>query len=220
MKKIILVGLILCCFIFAVEDVEDGKNSFAIDTFEDGNITDAPQWWTFGDSKQDVVNTSIYSNSPLIKYLGSKSLQIKGNTDNWYIGGMGAYLGLDADKYTHLKIYVYGNGPKSGKVTIQLYDDDNFNYVLEQDVENNYEPIFDDKFEYTVNVTWTGWKILILPIDKFKDVNKTVGDNMWNPDGKKGSGGLLHYQMIFLASSKTGPIDVAVDNIKLITIAN
>ena len=214
MKDIILLLIIL----FTISVAADSPKILQVDDFEDGNIIEEPAWWTFGDTEQVPVDTIIFKNSPLQKYLGKYALQVKGETKDWYIGGMGTYIGKKASSYTHIKLYVYGAGPKSGEINIQLYDDDNKNYKLEQDIENNYEPIFDDKFEYTINVIWKGWKVLIIPINKFKDVNKTVGDNIWNPDDEEGSGGLLHFQMIFLANSKTGPVDVAIDNIKFITL--
>ena len=147
-------------------------------------------------------------------------LSISGQTKKWYVGGMGSYIGKNAADFTHIKMFIYGNGKRSGKIEIQLYDDDNNNYKLEQDENNNFEPIFDDKFQYTVNVTWKGWQVKVIPLSKFKDVNKTVGDNIWNPKDKDGSGGLLHYQMIFLANNKIGPVNLYMDNIKLIKLKN
>lgn len=215
MKKLIALLLVLGCLVYA----EDAKVfNGEIDNFEDGNITEAPAWWTFGNSDQTVVETDLWAKDPLIKYLGKYALQVKGSTKEWYIGGMGTYVAADASSYTHVKLYVCGNGNDSGKLTVQLYDDDNGNATLEQDVKNNYEPLFDDKFEYSMNVNWKGWKVLLIPLSAFKDTNKTVGDNIFNPDHLKGSGGLLHFQFIFLSNTKVGDTDIAIDNIRLMNL--
>ena len=216
MKRLLIVSaLLMTTIMFAAEDSKMPK-VYTIDDFERGNITEAPAWWTFGDINAVPVSTQMYKGDPLMNYLGKYALSIKGSTKNWYVGGLGKYLGIDASRYTHLKIMIYGNGPKSGKLLIQVYDDDNKNYVLEQDVENNYEPLFDDKFEYSQSVSWKGWKALLIPLKNFKDVNPTVGDNKMNMDQKDGSGGLLHFQIVVLAEEKEGNVDLAIDEIKLI----
>ena len=215
LRKTIFMMLILGAFVFA----EEAKTwNGDVDNFEDGNIAEAPAWWTFGNSEQKPVATTEWDKDPLSKYLGKFALKITGEAKDWYVGGMGTYLGVDASAFNYVKIYVCGTGPDSGKLTVQLYDDDNGNYVLEQDVDKNYEPLNDDRFEYSINVNWKGWKPFLIPISSFKDTNPKVGDNIWNPDHKNGSGGLLHMQFIFLANTKTGSIDMAVDNIKLMSI--
>ncbi len=213
MKRLFIIGLLLMTTaMFA----EESPKVYDVDAFEDGTIAEEPEWWTFGEINPVPVSSRLYNGDPLQQYLGENALSIKGSTDSWYIGGIGTYVGIDASRYTHLKLYVYGNGPKSGKLTIQFYDDDNNNFKLEQDVENDYDPIFDDKFEYTQEITWKGWKVLLIPIAKFKDVNKTVGDNQWNPTTNGESGGLLHFQIVCLSVEKEGVLDVALDNIKLV----
>ncbi len=214
MKKIVLVLLMLVAFAYA----EEGKmpKVFDLDNFDDGTIMEAPAWWTFGDINAIPVNAMIYKGDPMVSYLGTQVLALKGKTKGWYVGGLGTYVGKDASRYTHLKLMVYGNGPKSGKLSLQVYDDDNKNMVLEQDVEDNYSPIFDDKFEFTQPVNWKGWKAILIPLVNFKDVNPTVGDNKRNFDSKDGSGGLIHFQIIVLADEKEGSVDMAIDDIKLI----
>ncbi len=215
MKKLLMVmGLLMTTIIFAAEG--SMPKVYDIDAFDDGTITEEPAWWTFGDINAVPVSSQIYKGDPVQSFLGKYSLALKGSTKGWYVGGIGTYVGKDASRYTHLKLMVYGNGPKSGKLSLQLYDDDNKNYVLEQDVEKNYEPIFDDKFEYTQTVTWKGWKVLLIPLKNFKDVNPTVGDNKMNFDTKDGSGGVLHFQVIVLADEKEGNVDMAIDDVKLI----
>ncbi len=215
MRKQIIVTLILMATIIYAAEVKMPK-VYDVDGFEDATIVEEPAWWTFGEINAVPVNTQIYKGDPVQGFLGKYSLSLTGITKGWYVGGLGTYVGIDASRYTHLKLYVYGNGPKSGKLTIQLYDDDNKNYILEQDVENNYEPIFDDKFEFSQVVNWKGWKVLLIPLKNFKDVNPTVGDNKMNSDQKDGSGGLLHFQVILLSEDKEGSVNIALDDIKFI----
>ncbi|MDD4526544.1 MAG: hypothetical protein PHF25_00735 [Candidatus Margulisbacteria bacterium] len=215
MKKLLIAVIILMSTIIYAEEVKMPK-VFELDGFEDGIISEEPAWWTFGDINAIPVSTQIYKGDPMQAYLGKYSLSLKGSTKDWYVGGLGTYVGIDASRYTHLKMFIYGNGPKSGKLTIQLYDDDNKNFILEQDVEKDYEPIFDDKIEFSQTVSWKGWKVILVPLANFKDVNPTVGDNKLNLDQKDGSGGLLHFQIIVLADDKEGTVDMAIDDIKLI----
>ncbi len=200
-------------FTLAAEEKE-----LLIDDFEDGTIEEAPAWWTFGAIEASVVDVPDVKTDKLAKLCGNKVLKIAGETDAWYIGGMGTYVGKEAAKLTHIKMMVYGNGPKSGRLTIQLYDDDNGNTELEQDVEKNYEPIYDDRFEYTMDIDWRGWKVVLIPISKFKDTNPKVGDNIWNPNNENGSIGVLHFQFIFMANNKKGNFHAFIDNIKLISL--
>lgn len=211
MQKFSLIILLFMSLSFAGTAVE-------LDSFEDGNINEKPSWWIFGASTQEIVNADMFRSDPLGQYLGKKSLKISGYTNEWYIGGMGHYMTTDATKVTHLKIYVHGSGKKSGKIRIQLYDDDNRNYKIEQDEANDYVPLFDDRFEYVLKVNWTGWKMLHIALADFKDTNPKVGDNTWNPNTKNGSGGLLHFQLIYLAEEEKGNINVYLDNIKLVHI--
>ena len=212
MRICLAMLLLLSCLVFA-----DEPWNGLVDNFENGSFTEKPTWWTFGDSVPKVIDSSPYSADPLYKYLGKFVLSVTGTASNYYVGGMGCYLGVDASPFTDIKLYVYGNGPDSGKIDIQLYDDDNNNTVLEQDPNNNYEPLYDDRFEYSFNVTWKGWKVVQIPITAFKDTNPKVGDNIWNPDKSNGSGGLLHFQFIFLSNTKTGNINYMIDNIRFIT---
>ena len=75
--------------------------------------------------------------------------------------------------------------------------------------------MFDDKFVYTKTINWTGWRVVIIPLDYFVDENSLTGDNQWNPFHTDYSGGLVQMQMIFLANEDKGEIDIEIDNMKL-----
>ena len=137
---------------------------------------------------------------------------------SWYAGGCGSYIakeGIDLSKYNNFVIDVYGNGAGSGTIKVELYDDDNKNWQVEQDATNGYAAIYDDKFSYEVKVDWNGWKRVSIPFADFVDENPMVGDDVWNPQQVGASGGLLQVQFVCLATSEKGKVNVNADNISL-----
>jgi len=219
MKKSLFISLfatfLAFSFLLASGESTDSKNDsnqqtditarMVIDDFDDGNISASPEWWVF-----DKVLLSFDE----VKGYGESTLIVNGKTSNWYVGGLGTYLAKDASEYNTVCISIFGEGENSGKVKIQLYDDDNGTTQLEQD--EKWEPTADDRFEYEVDVNWLGWKDLQIPVSSFKDTNPGVGDDIYNPNIEDGSGGLLHFQLIFNSAYETGKINLKIDNIKLI----
>ncbi len=187
-----------------------------IDNFEDGNIESNPEWWAFGD-----LNISVTDNypTPETPFIGSKSMRLQGHTKEWYIGGCGAYLGLDASPYTAIRLVVLGQGEKSGTMVIELYDDDNDNWEIETYPRSDVLK-FDDKFTYTLNVDWTGWKVITIPLKDFIDANPMVGNDKWDPVQTGSSGGLIQMQFLVLSREKKGKVDLRLDSVSLITISN
>jgi len=184
---------------------EINKTELIIDDFEDGEYQKKPEWWAFDKVKLQVTP--------------EKRLLIQGATNNWYVGGFGIYLAKenqDLSKYTSLDLDVYGYGLNSGILKIELYDDDNGNWQIEQDMAKGYAPIYDDRFVYELKVDWKGFKHVSIPIEEFVDNNPEAGDNVWNPQQLGGSGGLLQMQFIVMATSKTGKVEMELDNIKLV----
>ncbi len=184
-----------------------------VDDFEDGNITASPEWWKFDRVLLNVVDNKKGE----FKYLGGNSVSIEGSTVNWYIGGLGTYLGLDAKNHDRVRVLVWGGGADSGTIKIELIDDDNRNWQCDINKAKGWEPIADDKFVYFLAVDWSGWKSIDIPFRDFEDENPQVGDNKWNPDQADSSGGLLQFQMIFLSSKKAvGKINAKIDSIKIV----
>ena len=217
------ITVILLCTLFpllmaAKPPIQVAKNvpPFLIDDFEDGNISETPKWWGFGE-----LLIMFEDNDPkTFDGLGKKSLSFLGKTDHWLVGGIGTYLGLDGTQYNALKLIIKGSGEKSGNLTIELYDDDNGNWKVDVDPSNPGFPNYDDKFVYNLPITWKGWRTLIIPIARFRDDNPTAGDNIWNPDQKNGSGGLLQIQLLAFSSTQKGSIDFQIDSIKLFKAAD
>ncbi|MFC1495983.1 hypothetical protein ACFL52_01050 [Candidatus Margulisiibacteriota bacterium] len=183
-------------------------SAYMIDNFEDGEITASPEWWVF-----DNV-TTMFKRNPA---KGAYSLALTGKAIDWYVGGMGTYLAkgeLDLSQYSYIEMDIYSAGPENGSLKIELYDDDNGNWQIEQDPKKAYAPVFDDRFVYEQKIDWSGWKRVAVPFSSFVDNNPNAGDNIWNPQKQNASGGLLQMQLIAVAGSKTGAIDYCLDNIK------
>ncbi len=179
----------------------------SIENFEDANYTKNPEWWVFGNA-----SLSITGNPAKDRF----ALSIKGSARDWYVGGIGTYLGglkKDFSAYSSLEMDIYGHGPKSGTLKMELYQDANGNWQIEKDPKT-FEPLFDDKFVYEQKITWDGWKHVSIPFLEFKRANPGVGSGIWNPGPHGSSGGLLEMQFIAVAASKTGTVDFVIDNIE------
>jgi len=197
-------------------DEENKSKQLVVDDFEDGsllnNFEKKESWWTFGALNLKVDSDD--SDDPMTSNTGKGILKITGKTNEWYIGGFGKYLAIDASVYKKVQMMIFGTGKDSGLVQVEMYDDDKGSPQMDQD--KNFNPIYDDKWVAKVPVTWTGWKLVNIPFYKFQDLNKTVGDNVFNLDQKDGHSGLLHFQVIVNATKKDGIANIALDNIKLV----
>lgn len=187
-----------------------------IDNFEKNQSLKSPEWWKFDNITASVVKNPVSRPGDRTAGMAGKySLNIKGSAKNWYCGGVGTYLGADASGYNGLEMFVYGYGPDSGTIKLELYDDDKgaWNTVYDK----NWVPVKDDLWAYELKVDWRGWKRVYIPFTNFALTNPKRGDGVMNFDQNKGSGGLLQLQMIFLATSADGETNVNLDNIKLVT---
>ncbi|OGC03407.1 hypothetical protein A2276_00625 [candidate division WOR-1 bacterium RIFOXYA12_FULL_43_27] len=185
-----------------------GSVGIMIDNFEDGNPGRDPEWWVFDNLKLKS------SGSPAKDAL---ALDCSGRASDWYVGGMGAYLAKDEydfSSFNSLELSVFGFGPKSGTLKIELYEDDNGNWQIEQDPKKNYSPVFDDRFSYELKINWKGWKEVRIPLSDFTDTNPRAGDNVWNPQKLGKSGGLIQMQLYVLAASRNGSVHFILDNLR------
>lgn len=216
MKKwilLILFSWVPVTLLAAVPAVESrAYTTFMVDDFEDGNVTKDPAWWYFGNLNMSVVDNG--ERTKQTQFNGNKSLHVIANTASYYGGGIGTYLGIDTRRFDSLKLLIFGNGEHSGKIQIELYDDDNGNWKVEQNPHYPSDTAYDDKFTYTLNVDWTGWKVAIVPLSAFVDDNPNIGDNTWNPYQDEKSGGLLQIQLIFLSSQESERTEIKIDELK------
>jgi len=213
MKKImILVLLMLISISFVFCEDQLSSEPIILDNFEDGDIAEAPNWWKFDRLKLRVQSTKEYDIPELGKFL----LSLKGQAKGWYVGGLGMYLAQPVDLHTHFQLDVFGTGEDSGMLKIELYEDDNYNKQIEQNIANNYLPVKDDKWSYELPIDWEGWQQILVPFSEFEDVNPKVGNNRWDPDGYRDSGGLVNIQFIVVASSEVGEVNFKIDNVQII----
>lgn len=194
--------------------------SFLIDNFESGSLRAPREWWTFDVKRADVVGNDSYSEGEgaVVGKVDKYSLTLRGKASNWYVGGCGTYLAKEAQdlsRYDTFVLDIYGNGEGSGTLKVELFDDDNGNYQVEQDPAKNYLPIYDDKLVYDVVVDWEGWQRVEIPINDFVDDNSGTGDDVWNPQQDNDSGGFLQLQFVCIAAGEDAEINYNLDNIQL-----
>ena len=188
---------------------------YLIDNFESGRFNES-KWWSFGDLKVVAEKNGTVEGRDLIaESCGEYALALSGPSKEWYVGGIGTDLGVDATEFSRFQIDVYGNDDDGGKVLIELFDDDNANFTIEQDSQNNYDPVYDDKWATEVYIQGKGFTRISIPFTAFKDVNPGVGDDKWNPGQVGGSGGLLKLQMVGISGKKSGTVDFKIDNLLL-----
>lgn len=238
MKKLIGVSLFLCLFVplaLAMGGPAPAKPTtaqapaaapvlaervFLIDDFESGSLKSPREWWTFDlQTAETAPNKDLKGGDDKVAAtVGNYSLHLSGPAKSWYAGGVGTYLAKEAQdlsKYTNFSMDVYGSGPGSGTVKIELIDDDNNNWVVETDPTKNSIPTKDDRWVYEVRVDWDGWKRVSIPFTDFVVDNPGAGDGIWNPQQTNGSGGLLQVQFICIATTDTGKVDFHIDNVSL-----
>jgi hypothetical protein len=210
-------ALLILCLILWISSAAFAQFSFyLIENFEGGADSFGSKWWRFGDLKAEIVkNPSPEANDLIAASCGEYSLNLTGETRDWYVGGIGTNLSVDASNYSRFQVDVYGNDLKRGKLVIELFDDDNQNYSIEQDPKKNYEPIYDDKWVAEVNILGRGFTRVSIPFTAFRDVNPGVGDDIWNPFQKDGSGGLLKLQLVAITERQVGAMNFRIDDLLL-----
>ncbi|MFH1684603.1 MAG: hypothetical protein ABIA67_06950 [Candidatus Margulisiibacteriota bacterium] len=213
MKKFLLV---LGIMLIAASAGYAQFSFYLIDNFESGEFSEGPKWWRFGSLAVKLVNNSTPETRDLIaESCGEYSLSFLGETNDWYVGGIGTDLGVDASKYSRFQIDINGNKNWQGKLIVELFDDDNNNYSIEQDAQKNYAPVFDDKWVAEINIQGEGFTRTSIPFTAFRDVNPGIGDDTWNPDQEEGSGGLLKMQLVAITEQQQGKVDFKLDNLLL-----
>ncbi|MFA4858246.1 MAG: hypothetical protein WC901_06845 [Candidatus Margulisiibacteriota bacterium] len=227
MTKKMLIGFVilvfclpLVCGFGSTPKTDSSSSSSAqykhlIDNFEDGDLEAAPEWFKFDAAKIKVEKNSTRKDgdAAVVEAVGAYSINVTGNTTKWYVGGMGTMLGIDASKYRSIEMDVYGNGPDSGKIKVEVYDDDNGNNDIE--VGSNWVPKYDDLMYFEINVNWKGWKHVSIPFDQLTISNPGKGNGTFDPSTAGGSGGLVKVQMIFVSNTETGKINFNIDNLEL-----
>ena len=176
MKKILLAAAVIVCLTTAALDP---FTFYLNDNFERGAFAEGAKWWRFGNLQVELVkNPSLEGQDLIAESCGDYALSFKGDTDDWYVGGIGTELGVDASKYSRFQIDMFGHPSKRGKLVVEFFDDDNNNYTLEQDAKKNYEPNYDDKWVAESKVQGDGYTRTSIQFSAFEDVNPGDGDDV------------------------------------------
>jgi hypothetical protein len=204
-----------CFFSFLLFSFYQASAQFSfylIDNFENGK---SDRFYTFGNLVSQVVrNATEEAEEPIAQSCGDYALAFSGTSENWYVGGIGTDLNLDATSYHRLQFDVYG-GEGGGKLKIELFDDDNKNFSLEQDPARDWLATNDDKWVVEVPILGRGFTRYSIPFSAFRLENPGCGDGIFNPDQKDGSGGLLKIQVVVLADRPEGKVQGKIDNLIL-----
>ena len=177
-----------------------------IDKLSSGDISRSDKWWKF----DRLTITDITNKETKEKYI-----LLGGKAQNWYVGGMGTYIGKDAAEAKAISVKILGTGKNSGKIKLELVEDDAGSPDVEQD--DKFIPIKDDKFTTReININWTGWKTVTIPVSDLILANQGNGDGEWNPSTEKDHYGLLSVQVIVVASSANGDINFGMKDLELI----
>ena len=163
-----------------------------------------PAWWHFG------AVTVTRSPSPAS---GTQHLQIRGGLSPVFAHGMGLFIHEDIGPRRTLQMDVRGRGPGSGRIKIEVSEDDNQNWEVEK-TPPQYAPLYDDRFSFELAVDWSGWKTVTLPLSRFVDDNPGRGNDVLDPERQGTSGGLLELQLLFSAAERDAPsVHMDIDNI-------
>jgi hypothetical protein len=226
-KSLSILALLVCVpFLFGMAQQPPAENptqeaagvfvpDSIVDDFEDGNYNRLPEWWKFDNVNLKIKkNTHARGESIIEAETENYSLIVTGDAKDWYIGGIGTYLGRDASPYNTFQIDINAEKSKAGTIRFEFYDDDKGSW--ESAFDEKWVPKKDDLWIYELKVDWSGWKRLVIPFSDLKLSDPGRGNGIWDPDQKNGSGGLLQFQMIFNSDKKDGKINYTIDNIKLI----
>jgi hypothetical protein len=175
-----------------------------VDDFESATC---PRWWTFGFVPQTRAPADPGAQ-------GAHVLEVRGPAPGSFAHGRGLFLEQDVGDRRRLLMLVRGEGPGSGRIKIELSEDDNGNWEIEKEPPL-YIPIHDDRFVYELSVDWRGWREVNIPFDAFRDDNPHGGNNVFDPARDMTSGGLLEIQLLFAPSGLLGDeVRLAIDNIR------
>jgi hypothetical protein len=177
-----------------------------IDKCNSGDLAKSEKWWKF----DRIKLTDVASKDAKDRYV-----MVGGKAENWYVGGIGTYVGKDASGATMISMKVLGTGRNSGKIKVEVVEDDIGSPDVEQD--DKFIPVKDDKFtSKEVNINWTGWRTITIPVSELILVNPGNGDGEWNPSVENDHYGLLSMQIIVVASSAEGEASFGLKDIAMV----
>lgn len=174
-----------------------------VDDFESARC---PRWWTFGFLAYERAPAESDAHGAFI-------LAARGPAPGSYAHGRGVFLERDVGTRARLLLLVRGEGPGSGRIKIELCEDDNGNWEIEKSPPL-YVPLHDDRFVHEVSVDWRGWREVEIPLALFRDDNPG-GNGSLDPARDLTSGGLLELQLLFAPSGAFGDeVRLGLDHIR------
>jgi fucose 4-O-acetylase-like acetyltransferase len=163
-----------------------------------------PAWWHFGEIEIDRAVDSD----------GRPVMRVRGRAPGMFAHGIGLYMDRDVGKRRTLHLDIRGYGPSSGRIKIELLEDDNGNWEIEKD-SRLFVPMHDDRFVREIRVDWDGWRNVVLSTDTFVDDNPGRGNDIFDPQRDLTSGGLLEMQLLFApASPESDEIQIDIGNVR------
>lgn len=205
MKKLVLITrLALVLMMMCWSQARAEFSFFLIDNFESGL---AEGWYNFGNTQVSVEALAIIgsaSKDAVAESGGEFTLKLKGMASNWYAGGLGKVLFVDASPYSRLQFDIQGSN-RPGKIKIELFTD----------TARGELPKKEDKFIAEVPVLGPGISRFSIPFSAFRPEEPTPPNTAWTADQKDGSQGLTKIQFILLTNQPSGEVEAAIDNIVL-----
>ncbi|MBI5078785.1 hypothetical protein HZB08_02060, partial [Candidatus Saganbacteria bacterium] len=121
MKSVLFLVCIFYFLFLAFGFSAQAQFSFdLIDNFEGGSVG---RWYEFGNLQKTVVkNPSVEVKDVVAEACGEFSLQVKGTSENWYVGGVGTDLNADVSDFSRLQLDIFGSGA-GGKLKLEMFDD-------------------------------------------------------------------------------------------------
>jgi len=188
MKKVTLSLLILM-----VGAVWASISFYPIDTFEDGTYG---KWYAFDRVGLSIINNPEKNkNDTIADSCGDYSLRITGEAENWYAGGMGTQLNMDASDFYRVQLDLYG-GKLRGKIKLEMY-------------EKAKGKETEEKWMVEIPVLGEGFTRYSIPFTAF---NQETNENKFHGPTLNT---ITKFQIIFITQNKKGNIDLALDNILL-----
>ncbi len=165
-----------------------------IDRTEDASC---PAWWAFGPLGYHQTASEPGSGR------AGHHLQVRGPAAVPYAQGRGLFLDREIGDRRALQMSIRGHGPHSGRMKIELSEDDNNNWEIEKSPPL-YVPLVDDRVIYEIAVDWYGWRDVAIPLSAFRDDNPGKGNDVFDPHRDLTSDGLLELQILFASAGAPG----------------
>lgn len=187
MKKFLVVTLGL---LFLASQARGILTFYLVDNFEDGTST---KWYVF-----DRVNVAVdkvpktVKRDLVVESDGDYLLKISGQATDWYAGGIGTALNVDARDYSRLQFDVWG-GPAGGKIKLELFENDT-KWVAELPI---------------LGKGATRYSIPFTALISDATATAEAEDRVFS----SGLNTISRLQLIFVAPAKIGAVDCSLDNI-------